>query len=79
MVWGSARPQSMVLERSKDNGENWEFYRYYSASCDSDFGLPDTSITPDSTFSSTDAICTSAESSLDPTTNGLVCGTCTVI
>ena len=75
MVWGSARPQSMLLERSKDNGESWEVYRYYSASCNSDFGLPDTTVTPDSTFSTTDAICTSAESSLNPTSSGLVCDT----
>ena len=68
MVWASARPRSMVLERSGDNGESWQVYRYYSAFCDDDFGLPDT--TPDS-ISTMDAICTSAESSI---TNGLVCG-----
>ena len=71
MVWGSARPQSMVLERSGDNGQTWQIYRYYSASCISSFMLPDTPVI--SQFNSTDAICTSMESRLNPVTNGLVC------
>ena len=74
MVWGSVRPRSMVLERSGDNGQTWQIYRYYSASCTSSFMLPDTPVILGlSQFNSTDAICTSVESGLNPATNGLVC------
>lgn len=76
MVWGSVRPRSMVLERSGDNGQTWQIYRYYSASCTSSFMLPDTPVIPGlSQFNSTDAICTSVESGFNPATNGLVCYT----
>ena len=79
LVWQSARPQSMVLERSHDNGQTWIPYRYYSASCNSSFMLPNTPMTPDTILGSTDAICTSLESQLFPTTNGLVSQTLTCI
>lgn len=72
LVWQSARPQSMVLERSHDNGQTWIPYRYYSASCNSSFMLPNTPVAPDTVLSSTEAICTSVESQQFPTTNGLV-------
>ena len=72
LVWQSARPQSMVLERSHDNGETWIPYRYYSASCNSSFMLPNTEVTSDTVLSNTEAICTNVESQLFPVTNALV-------
>ena len=72
LVWQSARPQSMVLERSHDNGETWIPYRYYSASCNSSFMLPNTTVTSDTVLSNTEAICTNVESRLFPVTNALV-------
>ncbi len=70
--WGTVRPHSMVLERSVDNGLTWHPYRYYSANCNSTFMLPETF---DFQFNTTDAICTSAESRLNPASDGLVCFT----
>ena len=72
LVWQSARPRSMVLERSHDNGETWIPYRYYSASCNDSFMLPNTVVTSDTVLSSTEAICTNVESQLFPVTNALV-------
>lgn len=73
MVWVSPRPQSMILERSHDNGQTWHVYRYYSASCVTSFMMEDTAdFTSSTIFNSTDPICTSVESRLTPETNGLV-------
>lgn len=68
--WASARPRSMVFERSKDNGQTWQPYRYYSSSCNFTFMLPESSGT---SFTSMDAICTAAESTSIPYSGGLVC------
>ena len=62
----------MVLERSHDNGETWIPYRYYSASCNSSFMLPNTVVTSDTVLANTEAICTNVESQLFPVTNALV-------
>ena len=70
IVWASARPQSMVLERSQDNGQSWQVYRYYSASCNSTFMLPEAEFSTN--FNSTDAICTMRESFINPSFDGLV-------
>lgn len=72
MLWKSSRPRQMVLERSNDNGSSWEVYRYYSSSCQSDFGLSPEETFPGVNFPSTDAICTERESAISPNTNGEV-------
>lgn len=72
MLWKSTRPRSMVLERSSDNGFNWEAYRYYSSSCLSDFALMPEEAIPGTNFNSTDAICTAGQSAIIPNTNGEV-------
>lgn len=72
MLWKSTRPRSMVLERSSDNGSNWEAYRYYSSSCLNDFALMPQEAIPGVIFNSTDAICTAGQSAIIPNTNGVV-------
>ena len=64
VLWKSPRPQSMVLERSNDNAVTWEVYRYYSASCQEDFGMMPVNTVPATQFSSTDAICTPSQSAI---------------
>lgn len=72
MLWKSSRPQSMVLERSRDRGLTWEPYRYYSSSCVDDFGLNPAVTDPLVDFASTEAICTSVQSTIIPETNAEV-------
>lgn len=72
MLWKSVRPQSMVLERSRDGGSTWLPYRFYSASCVATFMEPQQNVFPGVQFNSTDAICTASESQLNPASNGEV-------
>ena len=72
MLWESVRPQSMVLERSSDGGTTWLAYRFYSASCQTTFAEMPVATFPGVEFTSTDAICTGSESSINPTPNGEV-------
>ena len=72
MVWDSVRPRAMQLERSQDFGATWQVYRYYSSSCSDSFMLPDTTVTDNSFFNTSNPICTSAQSQLFPFQNGLV-------
>ena len=74
MVWASPRPESMVLERSNDNGQSWLAYRYYSASCNSFFMLED--VLFETNFSNTEPRCSSTQSNFSPTTGGVVCKLC---
>ena len=71
LLWKSSRPRSMVLERSRDRGLTWEVYRYYSTSCETDFGLEPMNMVPQD-ITSTDAICTASQSTLFPNTNAEV-------
>ena len=72
ILWKSVRPQSMVLERSRDGGSTWLAYRFYSASCMATFMETQQNVFPGVQFNSIDAICTASESQLNPTSNGEV-------
>ena len=73
MRWNSVRPQSMVLERSHDNGDTWVPYRYYSASCRSRFMREhQDTLTPELVFNSTDAVCTQSQWQISPPTGAEV-------
>ena len=67
IVWNTPRPSAMIIERSSDFGENWIPYRYYATECGSFFMLDNTVISSDTILPSTDAVCTTMESSLFPT------------
>lgn len=71
IVFASIRPQTMVLEYSKDYGLNWGVYRYYSTRCTVMFGLDDTFI-DGLVFETLDPICTSSETLLFPFEGGEV-------
>ena len=72
LLWKSSRPRAMVLEKSRNRGDTWEVYRYYSTSCLSDFGLTPMETYPSVQFFSTVAICTASQSTLFPSTNAEV-------
>ena len=72
IVFNSARPQTMILERSRNFGATWEVYRYYSTQCTAMFGLEDTFVTKDDEFDTVDPICTSSESLFFPFSGGMV-------
>lgn len=73
ILWKSSRPQAMVLERSHDNGLTWDVYRYYSSSCQSDFGMIPMITVPSVQFPSTAAVCTPSQSTILGSTNEEVC------
>jgi len=69
----SIRPQTMVLEVSRDQGSSWEVLRYYSTACQAMFGRDDvTFIAVNRVFENMEAICTSSQSQLFPFTGGEV-------
>ena len=72
IVFDSVRPETMILERSKDFGATWEVYRYYSTQCTLMFGLEDTFVTDGNKFDTVDPICTSSESLFFPFSGGTV-------
>ncbi len=72
IVFNSARPRTMILEYSRDQGATWEAYRYYSTTCMDMFGLSDTFVDENAVLDTLDPICTSSESGFHPFTGGLV-------
>ncbi|EMP26920.1 Netrin-4 [Chelonia mydas] len=70
MVFKSARPAAMVLERSQDFGKTWKPYKYFAANCSATFGLEDD-------VTKKGAICTSRYSSPFPCTGGEITTTVT--
>ena len=68
VTFRSPRPAGAVVERSRDFGETYEPYQYYSDDCMGDFGLPDQS----SVRTVDEVICTSEYSNIEPFTNGEV-------
>ena len=72
IVFDSVRPETMILERSRDFGATWEVYRYYSTQCTAMFGLEDTFVTDSDEFDTVDPICTSSESLFFPFSEGTV-------
>ena len=68
LTFRSSRPAVAVVERSRNFGQTYEEYQFYSDDCAGDFGLPDRS-----TRNSIDeVICTSEFSDLQPLTGGEV-------
>ena len=68
ITFRSLKPAAAVIERSRDFGETYEPYQYYSEDCIGDFGMPDRS----SIRTVDEVICTSEYSSIEPLTNGEV-------
>ena len=68
VTFRSPRPAALVIERSRDFGQTYTPYQYYSENCMRDFGLPDRS----SIRSVEEVICTSEYSSIQPFTNAEV-------
>lgn len=68
ITFRSPRPAAAVIERSRDFGETYEPYQYYSDDCMGEFGMPDQS----SIRAADEVICTSEYSSIEPLTNGEV-------
>ena len=64
----SPRPAAAVIERSRDFGQSYQPYQYYSNDCMRDFGMADRS----SVHYIDEVICTSEYSNIEPTTNGEV-------
>ena len=68
LIFRSSRPAAAVVERSRNFGQTYEVYHYYSSDCMADFGLPDRS----SRNSIDEVICTSEYSDLQPLSGGEV-------
>lgn len=64
----SFRPVAMLVERSKDFGQTWKVFRYFSDDCSLHFP----SVPIDSAHSVDDVICDSRYSGSEPSTNGEV-------
>ena len=70
ILWRSPRPESMVLEKSVDNGANWIPFRYFSSTCQATFGLSQfNGLTPPN---STEPVCLGSESLIMPSDFGEV-------
>lgn len=72
ITFRSPKPAAAVIERSRDFGQTYEPYQFYSNDCRGDFGMEDRS----SIRTVDEVICTSEYSSIEPLTNGEV-STCT--
>lgn len=73
IVWSTPRPSAMIIERSSDFGDTWIPYRFYATNCNNSFFMLDSVvITPDTILLSTDAVCTTINSSFFPLMNGTV-------
>ncbi|KAM9754805.1 netrin-4-like isoform 1-T1 [Menidia menidia] len=67
LVFRSARPAAMVLERSQDHARTWRPLRYFARDCREAFGFPEGSMVGES-----GATCTSKYSEAFPCTRGEV-------
>ncbi|XP_041481895.1 laminin subunit gamma-2-like [Lytechinus variegatus] len=70
IIFQSARPQQMILEKSNDRGATWETLQYYSRDCLEDFSLDDTRESDIKDVSQ--VICTSEYSGILPYRNAPV-------
>uniref|UniRef100_A0A3P8X336 Laminin, beta 4 n=1 Tax=Cynoglossus semilaevis TaxID=244447 RepID=A0A3P8X336_CYNSE len=68
LTFKSFRPVAMLVERSKDFGQTWKVFRYFSDDCSLHFP----SVPIDSAHSVDDVICDSRYSGSEPSTNGEV-------
>lgn len=66
IVWNTPRPTAMIIERSADFGSNWTAYRFFATNCQNFAMLNHTTITPGTTFPSTDPVCTIMDSNFTP-------------
>ena len=67
LVFRSARPAAMVLERSQDFGQSWKILRYFARDCVGTFGLAEDTFAEENGPS-----CTSKYSGAFPCTQGEV-------
>ncbi|XP_033880763.3 laminin subunit beta-4 isoform X1 [Acipenser ruthenus] len=68
LTFKTFRPAEMLIERSRDNGQTWKVFRYFSQDCESSFpGIP---TGPAQRIE--DVICDSKYSGTEPSTDGEV-------
>ena len=73
LTWPFHASDSLILERSSDNGTSWSPYIYFSRQCKTVFGMPGQDAIPGMKFPLDEPICAlPSYSSYVPTTEGVV-------
>lgn len=72
LTWPFHPPDSLILERSSDNGSSWTPYRYFSRQCEAEFNMTEQFDTPGMKFAPDVAVCTLPDYSYVPTSEGMV-------